>query len=92
MDPALPELLRILDLESIEQNLFRAHHPSGTEGRVFGGQIMAQALMAAGRTLPTATLAAIARPLAAWLFPATRRPDRTSVDVGGSEFAMDARS
>ena len=52
MDPTLPELLHILNLEPIEQNLFRAHHPPHTEGRVFGGQIMAQALMAAGRTVP----------------------------------------
>ena len=52
MDPTLPELLAILDLESIELNQFRAHHPPGTSGRVFGGQIMAQALMAAGRTVP----------------------------------------
>jgi acyl-CoA thioesterase-2 len=51
MDPTLPELLRILDLEQIELNQFRAHHPSGTQGRVYGGQIMAQALMAAGRTV-----------------------------------------
>ena len=51
MDPTLPELLRILDLEPIEQNQFRAHHPPATEGRVYGGQIMAQALMAAGRTV-----------------------------------------
>ena len=52
MDPTLAELLQILDLEQIEQNQFRAHHPPGTQGRVFGGQIMAQALMAAGRTVP----------------------------------------
>jgi acyl-CoA thioesterase-2 len=51
MDPTLPELLRILDLEPIEDNAFRGYHPPRTEGRVFGGQIMAQALMAAGRTL-----------------------------------------
>ena len=51
MDPTLPQLLQILDLESIEQNLFRAHHAPGTEGRLYGGQIMAQALMAAGRTV-----------------------------------------
>src|SRR5262245_66511322 len=51
MDPSLPELLRILDLETIELNQFRAFHPTRTEGRVFGGQIMAQALMAAGRTV-----------------------------------------
>jgi acyl-CoA thioesterase-2 len=52
MDPTLPDLLAILDLEAIELNQFRAHHPAGTKGRVFGGQIMAQALMAAGRTVP----------------------------------------
>ena len=51
MDPTLPELLHILDLEVIELNQFRASHPPRTEGRVFGGQIMAQALMAAGRTV-----------------------------------------
>ncbi len=54
MDPTLPELLQILDLEAIERNQFRAHHPPNTEGRVFGGQIMAQALMAAGRTIEPA--------------------------------------
>lgn len=53
MDPTLPELLQILDLETIEENAFRGYHPPRTEGRVFGGQIMAQALMAAGRTLPS---------------------------------------
>jgi acyl-CoA thioesterase II len=51
MDPTLPELLRILDLEPIELNAFRGHHPEHSHGRVFGGQIMAQALMAAGRTV-----------------------------------------
>lgn len=51
MHPALRELIRILDLETIEQNLYRGHHPEGTTGRLFGGQIMAQALMAAGRTI-----------------------------------------
>jgi acyl-CoA thioesterase-2 len=52
MNPTLAELLRVLDLEAIELNLFRAHHPERSTGRVFGGQIMAQALMAAGRTAP----------------------------------------
>ena len=51
MDPTLPELLAILDLEPIELNAFRGHHADGASGRVFGGQIMAQALMAAGRTV-----------------------------------------
>jgi len=52
MDPTLTELLQILDLEPIEENAFRGYHAPGAEGRLFGGQIMAQALMAAGRTLP----------------------------------------
>ena len=51
MHPTLRELIRILDIETIEQNLYRGHHPEGTRGRLFGGQIMAQALMAAGRTI-----------------------------------------
>ena len=51
MHPELEELLRILDLEPIEATLFRAHHPTGARGRLYGGQIMAQCLMAAGRTV-----------------------------------------
>jgi acyl-CoA thioesterase-2 len=51
MHPELAELLRILDLDTIEMNLFRAHHPAGARGRLYGGQIMAQCLMAAGRTV-----------------------------------------
>jgi acyl-CoA thioesterase-2 len=45
------ELLRLLDLERVEKNLFRAFHPAGRTARLYGGQIMAQALMAAIRTL-----------------------------------------
>jgi acyl-CoA thioesterase-2 len=52
MHPHLHDLLQALALEPIEQNLFRGHHPPGSEGRLFGGQIMAQALIAAGRTVP----------------------------------------
>ena len=54
MHPELADLLRVLDLEQIEVTLFRAHHPRGTQGRLYGGQIMAQALMAAGRTVEPA--------------------------------------
>jgi acyl-CoA thioesterase-2 len=50
--PALEELVGLLDLESIELNLFRGYHPAGRKHRLFGGQIIAQALMAAGRTVP----------------------------------------
>ncbi|MFA5898962.1 MAG: acyl-CoA thioesterase II [Hyphomicrobium sp.] len=48
---ALDALLKTLDLEPIEDNLFRG--PRGTEGwqRVFGGQVLGQALVAAARTV-----------------------------------------
>jgi acyl-CoA thioesterase II len=47
----LTELIGLLDLERIELNLFRAHHPRGRTGRLYGGQIMAQALRAAISTV-----------------------------------------
>ena len=52
MHARLAELINILDLEQIETNLFRGHHPAGRTDRLYGGQIMAQALIAAGRTVP----------------------------------------
>ncbi len=48
----LTELVTLLDLERIEKNLFRAHHPADRSGRLYGGQIMAQAMMAATQTVP----------------------------------------
>jgi acyl-CoA thioesterase-2 len=51
MHPRLANLIEILALESLETNLFRGIHPEGTRGRLYGGQIMAQALIAAGRTV-----------------------------------------
>lgn len=47
----LEELISILQLEQVELNLFRATHPAGRERRLYGGQIMAQALMAASQTV-----------------------------------------
>ncbi len=47
----LTRLLEILDIEQIEVNLFRASHPEDRTRRLYGGQIMAQALMAAARTV-----------------------------------------
>jgi acyl-CoA thioesterase-2 len=52
MTQPVESLVGLLDLEQIEQNLFRAYHPAGRTGRLYGGQIMAQALMAAARTAP----------------------------------------
>ncbi len=51
MHQRLAELISILDIEQIELNLFRGYHPKGRTGRLYGGQIMAQALIAAGRTV-----------------------------------------
>ena len=48
---AMDELIRILTLEPIEVNLFRGVSPPEERQRIFGGQVVAQALMAAYRTV-----------------------------------------
>ncbi|MDA8342684.1 MAG: acyl-CoA thioesterase II [Actinomycetota bacterium] len=48
---ALDFLVDLLDLEAIEVNIFRGRSPNEDRQRVFGGQVAAQALMAAGRTV-----------------------------------------
>ncbi|MGA4955046.1 acyl-CoA thioesterase II [Streptomyces lavendulocolor] len=48
----LDDLLDLLDLERIEQDIFRGESRSAIVPRVFGGQVAAQALVAAGRTVP----------------------------------------
>ncbi|MEI2707176.1 MAG: acyl-CoA thioesterase II [Ilumatobacteraceae bacterium] len=47
----LHDLVRILDLEPIEVNLFRGRSPDESRQRVFGGQVAGQALIAASRTV-----------------------------------------
>jgi acyl-CoA thioesterase II len=51
MSDALDQLVHLLDLEPIEVNIFRGTQPDEERQRVFGGQVAAQALMAAGRTV-----------------------------------------
>jgi acyl-CoA thioesterase II len=51
MSEALDSLVDLLDLESIEVNIFRGVSPNEERQRVFGGQVAAQSLMAAGRTV-----------------------------------------
>src|SRR3954465_13971489 len=51
MPTAIQELLAILDLEPLEVNLFRGRSPQSGWQRVFGGQGIGQALVAAGRTV-----------------------------------------
>ncbi|HTK14119.1 MAG TPA: acyl-CoA thioesterase II [Xanthobacteraceae bacterium] len=48
---AIEELLNILDLEQLEVNLFRGTSPQQSWQRVFGGQVIGQALVAASRTV-----------------------------------------
>ena len=54
MSAAVQELLRILDLEQLEVNLFRGRSPQVGWQRVFGGQVIGQALVAACRTVDAA--------------------------------------
>jgi acyl-CoA thioesterase-2 len=49
---AVDGLVRLLDLEQIEVDIFRGVSPRVSLQRVFGGQVAGQALVAAGRTVP----------------------------------------
>src|SRR5215475_12937807 len=51
MSAAVENLLSILDLEPLEVNLFRGLSPQVGWQRVFGGQVLGQALVAAIRTV-----------------------------------------
>ncbi len=48
---AVEQLLTTLDLEQLEHNLFRGRSPQNGWQRVFGGQVVGQALVAADRTV-----------------------------------------
>ncbi len=50
--PVLDRLVALLDLERIEENIFRGVSPAESPVRVFGGQVAGQSLVAAGRTVP----------------------------------------
>ncbi len=51
MSGVMQELLDILDLETLEHNLFRGRSPQTGWQRVFGGQVIGQAVIAAQRTV-----------------------------------------
>ena len=51
MPSAVQEVVEILDLEPLEVNLFRGRSPQSRWQRVFGGQVIGQALVAACRTV-----------------------------------------
>ena len=50
---ALNKLIKLLDLEHLEENLFRGQSENIGGPRVFGGQVIGQALTAAVRTVPS---------------------------------------
>ncbi|MBB5117638.1 acyl-CoA thioesterase [Streptomyces eurocidicus] len=56
MNESLQDLLDLLDLERIERDIFRGTSRPSVVPRVFGGQVAAQALVAAGRTVPAERL------------------------------------
>lgn len=51
MEKSLEALIDLLDLEEIENNLFRGVSPDEGWQRVYGGQVIGQALVAASRTV-----------------------------------------
>lgn len=51
MHPALKDLLHLLELERIEDNIFRGESRDIGSSRVFGGQVLGQALTAASYTV-----------------------------------------
>ena len=51
MSKGLIDLISILDLEPLEVNLFRGNSPKTSWQRVFGGQVIGQAMVAACRTV-----------------------------------------
>ena len=52
MDRELQALVDLLDLEAIENNHYRGQSPDDGWQRVYGGQVLGQALVAASRTAP----------------------------------------
>ncbi|MDE0002910.1 MAG: thioesterase family protein [Rhodospirillaceae bacterium] len=56
MTPILADLLRLLELERLEDNFFRGESRDIGSRRVFGGQVLGQALSAASYTVDTFTV------------------------------------
>ena len=54
MNPILQDLISLLDLEALEDNLFRGQSRDLGGKSVFGGQVIGQALVAASRTVQDA--------------------------------------
>jgi acyl-CoA thioesterase-2 len=57
MSSAVQDLISILDLEELDLNLFRGRSPQNGWQRVYGGQVIGQAMVAAVRTVEPSRLA-----------------------------------
>ncbi|GAB3922682.1 acyl-CoA thioesterase II [Kribbella albertanoniae] len=57
MPESLEDLVELLDLEMIDVDLYRGQQPQTALQRVFGGQVLGQALAAAGRTVDDGRIA-----------------------------------
>jgi len=53
---SIEELLQLMELETLEVNLFRGESRDIGTSRVFGGQVLAQAIIAASRTVDEGTI------------------------------------
>lgn len=51
MTYTIEDLVQLLDLEPLERNMYRGRNRDIGSGRIFGGQVLAQALVAARRTV-----------------------------------------
>ncbi len=51
MPSTAADLVALLELEPIEHDIYRGQNRNIGTGRIFGGQVLAQALVAAARTV-----------------------------------------
>ena len=89
MPSSAAELVELLDIETLDTDLFRGRSPDTDRQRVFGGQVAAQALIAAIRTVarPASTCTRCTPTSCA---PATPR-SRSSTTPSGSATAARSR-
>ena len=77
MKEELKDLLDLLDIEQIEVNMFRGVSPAEGWQRVYGGQVIGQALVAASRTVEDVTR--VAHSLHGYFLQARRYHDSDTV-------------
>ena len=73
MDPLLADVVELLTLEQIERNIFRGDSRDIGSPQAFGGQVLGQALWAAGTTVEDRTIHS--------LLPAETVPRKVSTTI-----------